>query len=414
LNLNEVNVFENGFLQDFQNAQKNLAINGGTSFGNINPGAGTVPVPIITAAFTGSTTGSQTDPHFGNTAFITNLNNGQVGTFANSISGLGSDAPYLCNMVGAGFAPCATNLGYTGAGAGFPINFFQANPYAAGNSVGYMTDAGYSNYNGLQVDFRERAWHGITTDANYTWSHTLGVSTPNDWTGAYPSFTLRNLRQSYGPTLYDLRHVVHLNATVDLPFGRGRAFLNQGGIVDKVFGGWNIGTILTWQSGYPFRILGGNQTFNNIADGGVDLNGLTLQQLQGAVGVYPVGNNSSRVAIINPNLLRAATGGANLSKITPNTTPGTIAAPLYLYGPHGFYDDIAITKDFPITERWHFTFQTEMLNAFNHPVFGQSTNPVTSSVKSSSWGTVSGANDLRAGGIGGFGRQIEFRGNITF
>jgi hypothetical protein len=413
LNLNEVNVFENGFLQDFQNAQKNLAINGGSSFGNINPGAGTVPVPIITAAFTGSTTGSQTDPHFANSGFITNLNNGQVGSFANTISGLG-DIPYLCNMVGAGFAPCANNLGFTGAGAGFPINFFQANPYAAGNSVGYMTDAGYSNYNGLQVDFRERAWHGITTDANYTWSHTLGVSTPNDWTGAYPSFTLRNLRQSYGPTLYDLRHVVHLNATVDLPFGKGRAFLNQGGVVDKVLGGWNVGTILTYQTGYPFRILGGNRTFNNIADGGVSLNGLTLQQLQSAVGVYPVGSGSATVAIINPNLLRAATGGADLSKITPNTTAGTIASPLYLYGPHGFYDDIAITKDFPITERWHFTFQTEMLNAFNHPVFGQNTTPISASVKSSAWGAVTGANDLRAGGIGGFGRQIEFRGNITF
>ncbi len=412
VNLNEVNVFENGFLQDFQNAQKNLAINGGSSFGNINPGAGTVPVPIMTAAFTGSTTGSQTDTHFSNGGFITNLQNGQVGSFANSISGLG-DIPYLCNLVGAGFAPCANNLGYTGAGAGFPINFFQANPFAAGNSVGYMTDAGYSNYNGLQVDFRERAWHGITTDANYTWSHTLGVSTPNDWTGAYPSFTLRNLRQSYGPTLYDLRHVIHVNATVDLPFGKGRAFLNQGGIVDKVIGGWNVGSIVTYQSGYPFRILGGNRTFNNIADGGVNLNGLTLQQLQSAVGVYPVAG-SATVAIINPSLLRAPTGGADLSKITPNTTPGTIAPPLYLHGPRGFYDDIAITKDFPITERWHFTFQTEMLNAFNHPVFGQNTTPVGSGVKASSWGTVTGANDPRAGGIPGFGRQIEFRGNITF
>lgn len=412
VNLNEVNVFENGFLTDFQNAQKNLAINGGSSFGNTNPGAGTVPVPIITAAFTGSTTGSQTDPHFSNGGFITNLNNGQVGSFANSISGLG-DIPYLCNMVGAGFAPCANNLGYTGAGAGFPINFFQANPFAAGNGVGYMTDAGYSTYNGLQVDFRERAWHGITTDANYTWSHTLGVSTPNDWTGAYPSFTLRNLHQSYGPTLYDLRHVIHVNATVDLPFGKGRAFLNQGGVVDKVLGGWNLGTIVTYQTGYPFRVLGGNRTFNNIADGGVTLNGLTRQQLQNAVGVYPVAG-SATVAIINPSLLKAPTGGANPSKIIPNTTPGTIAPPIYLYGPHGFFDDIAITKEIPITERWHFTFQTEMLNAFNHPVFAQNTTPIGSGVKSPGWGAVTGANDLRFGNIPGFNRQIEFRANLTF
>ncbi|MGE5113940.1 MAG: carboxypeptidase regulatory-like domain-containing protein [Acidobacteriaceae bacterium] len=411
-NLNEVNVFENGFLTDFQNAQKNLAINGGSSFGNINPGAGTVPIPIITAAFTGSTTGDQTAPSFSSGTFINNLQNGSVGSFAGTLAGVG-DQPYLCNLVGAGFSPCATNLGYTGAGAGFPINIFQANPYAAGlGAVGYMTDAGYSNYHGLQVDFRERAWHGMTVDANYTWSHTLGVSTPNDWTGAYPSFTLRNLRQSYGPTLYDLRHVVHVNATVDLPFGKGRAFLNQGGVLDKIIGGWNVGTIMTYQTGYPFRVIGGNRTFNDIADSGVNLNGLTPQQLQDAVGVYRVPGQSF-VTLINPDLLLAPTGGANLSKITPNTTPGTIAAPIYLHGPHGFFDDIAITKDFAITERWRFTFQTEMLNAFNHPVFGQSTNPITSSVKSSRWGQGSW-NDPRAGNIGGFNRQIEFRANITF
>ena len=414
-NLNEVNVFENGFLTDFQNAQKNFAINGGSSFGNINPGAGTVPVPIITAAFTGSTTGPQTDPNFSSGDFTDALQTGSVGSFAQILSGVG----YLCNLVGQAFAPCVTNLGYTGTGAGFPINFFQANPYAVGsdpsgggNVVNYMTDAGYSNYHGLQVDFRERAWHGITVDTNYTWSHTLGVSTPNDWTGAYPSFTLRNLRESYGPTLYDLRHVVHVNGTVDLPFGKGRALLNQGGVLDKIVGGWTIGTIMTYQTGYPFRVLGGNQTFNDIADGGVSLSGLTPQQLQDAVGVYRVPGQSF-VTLINPDLLLSPNGGVKPSLISPNTTPGTIAPPIYLHGPHGFYDDIAITKDFAITERWRFTFQTEMLNAFNHPVFGQSATPISSSVQSNRWGQGSW-NDPRAGGIGGFNRQIEFRANITF
>lgn len=419
LNINEVNVFENGFLDDFKNAQHNLQVNGGTSFGNINPAGGTVPVPILTAAFTGSQTGSQTDPNFSRGSFITNLQNGQVGSLANTLSNINGAAPYFCNLVGTNFSPCATNIGYTGAGAGYPANFFLANPYAispsafsSGNSAGYMTDAGYSTYNALQVDFRQRAWHGVTFDANYTWSHTLGVSTPNDWTGAYPQFTLRDLHQSYGPTLYDLRHVVHVNATADLPFGKGRAFLNQGGAVDKVFGGWTVGTIMTYQSGYPFRVLGGNQTFNNFADSGVVLNGISRQQLQDAVGVYRIPGKST-VSLIDPSLLLTPGGAADPSKIAPNTTPGTIAPTIYLYGPHGFYDDIAITKQIPITERWRFTFQTEILNAFNHPVFGQAAFTGPPSIKSGSWGT-GRWNDPRAGGISGFNRQIEFRANITF
>ena len=62
LNVNEVNVFENGFLQEFKNAQKNLAINGNgsSSFANLNPAGGTVALPILTAAFTGDRNGSQT------------------------------------------------------------------------------------------------------------------------------------------------------------------------------------------------------------------------------------------------------------------------------------------------------------------------------------------------------------------
>lgn len=434
LNPNEVNVFENGFLSEFKNAQSNLAI-----FRTANPACGTagnpkcsfannglpgqVNLPILAAAFTTPAAYAtangvpSTASLFSSGTFIGYLQNGNVGTFANTLAGV-SNAPYYCNLVGTSFAPCATNLGYAGAGAGYPINFWQANPFAMAtgfssySSTGIMTDAGYSNYNALQVDLRQRAWHGVTFDANYTWSHTLGVSTPNDWTGAYPAFTLRNLRESYGPTLYDLRHVVHINATADLPFGKGKAFLNQGGVVDKVLGGWNVGTIMTFQTGYPFRIIGGNRTFNEFADSGVNLNGVTLSQLQSSVGVYRVPGKSF-VDIINPKYLVSPNGGANQTIITPNTTPGVLAPPLYLHGPHGWFDDIAITKDFPITERWRFTFQTELLNAFNHPVFGQSTTPIGSSVKSTSWGTV-GFNDPRAGGISGFTRQIEFRGNITF
>jgi hypothetical protein len=76
------------------------------------------------------------------------------------------------------------------------VNFFQANPYTGGYSSGEMVSAGYSNYNGLQVDLRQGAWHGLQYDTNYTFSHSLGVSGSNSWTGSYNAFTLRNLGQS--------------------------------------------------------------------------------------------------------------------------------------------------------------------------------------------------------------------------
>ncbi|MGH9772023.1 MAG: carboxypeptidase regulatory-like domain-containing protein, partial [Candidatus Acidiferrales bacterium] len=242
LDTNEVNIFENGFLKQFQTAQQNFKINqqhGISSFAN-NGYAGQQATPIFNAAFAGEKSGGAGVPlsDYGNTTFINELNTGQAGAMAGTLSSINGTAPYFCNLVGSSFTPCVTNAGYTGPGAGYPINFFQANPFSPGTSLGYqgtpaslMDSPGYSNYNALQVDFRQRPWHGIEFDANYTWSHTLGIETPNSWTASFPNYTLRNLHLAYGPALFDHRHVVHVNATVDLPFGKGREWMNRGGIL---------------------------------------------------------------------------------------------------------------------------------------------------------------------------------------
>jgi hypothetical protein len=74
--------------------------------------------------------------------------------------------------------------------------------------------------------------------------------------------------------------------------------------------------------------------------------------------------------LINPKYLAFPTGGgANPQMIVPNTTPGTIGQRVWLYGPRMSFDDLAITKNFAITESVRFNLQAEMLNAFNHPVF---------------------------------------------
>ena len=48
-----------------------------------------------------------------------------------------------------------------------------------------MDDSGYSNYNGLQVEFRQRQWHGMTLNANYTLSKTFGVAVATDFAAGY-------------------------------------------------------------------------------------------------------------------------------------------------------------------------------------------------------------------------------------
>jgi hypothetical protein len=418
---NEVNVFENGFLAEFKRAQANLAANGGTTFTS----AGGQALPIFDAAFGGPGASDYT-----NAQFINYLQTGQVGKMANVLSGVAGTVPYFCNLVGAGFSPCATNAGYTGGGAGYPTNFFQANPYAAGAATGELVAAGYSNYNALQVDLRQGAWHGLQYDVNYTWSHSLGVMSNNQWTGTFNAFTLRDLAKSYGPTLFDLQNTIHAHGTYDLPFGRGKAFLSKPGITDKVLGGWTVGTIITQQSGAPVQLTGQFATYNDYADGGVTLNGVTSSQLQKAVGVHRVPGQTF-ADLINPKYLASPTGGgANTAYISPNTTPGTIGQVIYLHGPHAFFEDMSATKAVPIHENLNFRLQAEFLNVWNHPVFGNLPsfgNSVTGNtpgffdLNNYPYGSqTAGVQDYGFGLSGvtneqsGFGRIIELRANFEF
>ena len=419
----EVNIFENGFLPQFKNAQTNLAINKAnniTSFAD-NGFAGQQATPIFDAAFAGEAAGGAGVPliDYANSNFINNLNTGSAGSMASTLAGVGGNAPYLCNLVGTAFAPCANNLGFTGAGAGLPINYFQTNPFAQGTGFGYpsLTEAAASStYHALQIDFRQRAWHGLQFDANYTWSHTLGNASQNNWQGQGALFTTRNMHLSYGPTLFDLRNVLHVNGTYDLPFGKGKQFANRGGVVDRIVGGWTVGTIFTFQTGSPFLLAGQNRTFNDFADSGVVLNGVTESQLQSSVGVYHV-PGTTRTRFLNSQYY-ASNGHANSQFITPNVTPGTIGQRVWLYGPHDVYDDLSITKHFPITERFRFSLQAEMLNAFNHPNFGPSiTNGGAyfgqSNIQTSSFASNTGT--LNPGNLpNGGARVIELRGNIEF
>jgi hypothetical protein len=394
LNYNEVNIFENGFLTDFKNAQTNLAANGGASFKDTTG----IKTPIIDAAF------ANTQSNFTNATFVGYLQHGQAGSFARQLAGSGQSTPaYFCALVGSSFAPCGVNAKFTGAGAGYPINFFQANPYAPGSTTAYMTDAAYSNYNALQVDLRQGNWHGLQGDFNYAFSKTLGFGTNNnDYLATADNFyTLRNLGLSYVPQSFDVRHVFHGYGTYDLPFGKNRLFLHSNQLENEIFGGFNIGTVIGYQTGSPFLLTGGYDTFNQ-NDGGVSLVGVTPNQLQSKIGIHHVAGHTTSLAF-DPSLFSggAAGGTSNTALVAPNTTPGTIGSVVFLHGPHIFTQNMALSKLIPIKEGVAMNLQAEFNNVWNHPTWGTPSG----TLQSTSFGTSS---------ISTGARQIELRANITF
>ena len=123
-------------------------------------------------------------------------------------------------MFGSAIPACGAAAG---PGKGYPLNFWRANQFATG-AVTLMDDRGFSNYHGLQVEFRQRNWHGVSLNANYTLSKTMAIATQGgDFTAAYTEFSNRDLMLSYAPAITDRRHVLHVSGTYDLPFGNGQA-----------------------------------------------------------------------------------------------------------------------------------------------------------------------------------------------
>ena len=392
-NYNEVNIFENGFLNDFKAAQANLAASNGTTIKGPNP------TPILDQAFQTSGPSAYTSGQF-----ITYVKQGEAGAFANTLAG---NSTYLCSLIGANFSPCAQQ-GVPGTGT-YPINFFQENPYAAGGATIEMGNYGYSNYNAMQVDFRQNANHGMQFDVNYTLAKSLGTSVQGSTAPGYYGgrgnsapgfFTLRNLGLNYFPSAFDVRHVLHASGTYDLPFGRGKQFFNQNAVASAIIGGWTLGTIVTWQSGEPHLLTGGTSPFNG-NDGGITLNNVTPSQLQHQMHARRV-PGKPYVSLFDPKFTNQVNGQANSAYITPNYTPGTIGRLLWLHDPSNFNTDMSLTKAIPVHNEINLRLQGVFLNAFNHV----SWTGIDTAVQSSTFGTTS---TLYNGP-----RQIEVRANLQF
>jgi hypothetical protein len=415
--LNEVNIFENGFLTQFKAAQANLAANGGTSFAD----TGLTPTPIFDTAFSNGQASA-----FTNSTFIYYLTSGQAGALA---AALASNYVYFCNMVGgnSSFTPC-TGSGGTGT---YPINFFQVNPYATGALLQLLSDPGSSTYNALQVQWKHPAGHGLMLGANYTYSHAL----TNRWLGDYNSSdevqynftTLRNPGLNKGPSPYDLRHQFKAYLTYALPFGANREYRTGFRVLDNIIGGWTGGAIVRASSGLPFKLLGGQNAYNysfalyypDASDSGVVLNGITHSQLQSNIGVYPGPSPYVPKVAINPQFLAAHTNTIG-PPILPESTPGTLGQLVYLDGPKFFDVDFSLHKEIPIYEKLRLDIRAEFANAFNHPnwaIPGNSGGPGVpaglANVSTSNYdalGLVANCPPI----LQSCGRTIEFRMQLTF
>ena len=403
--LNETNIIENGFVQEFRNAQRNLAINlanGRTGFANSGL-PGQVPLPIFETAFgaRGTQPALGTGAGFTNANFITQLQQGQAGAVANTLAGPGGQSFYICRLVGSNLPACGSR-GFNEPGS-YPINFFQANPFAAGNSVRLLTDEASTKYDALQLQFRQRYSSGVTMTLNYTYGKARTDRYEINTTTVMDYRTMRDKGLNWGPTAYDLRHVFQAYGTYELPFGRERRFNINNSILEQILGGWSTSTIVRIQTGRPFLLESGRNTLNQ-EDAGVILNGITVKELQKMVNVTPAPNGF--VYYFDQKLI-GPDGRANPAFISYPTEPGQQGQYVYLYGPKMATVDFGLNKTFRFAGDRTFNFEALFINAFNHrnTVVGN-TNGATVSIDSTTFGQTTGTSTGS--------RDIQFRLGINF
>lgn len=414
--LNETNVFENGFLTEFANAQNNLNIclsaaqaanclaaeqaAGFVAQGLLSASAtkpvgdfanlglaGQVNVPVLTGAFTGSQSGPQSgtkaiDSLFANSTFVNQLQNNGSGSLASAIGGDGSNG---------GAATFTSNI----VKAGLPSNYFIVNPQAAGGAF-VLTNGASSTYNALIIDLRRRPSHGLQFDINYSFSKSLTDYQVNSSTNFNGFTTLRNPEHDKAPAPFDTRHALKAQAIYELPFGPNHYLHSNSGIVNRLIGGWEVNTITRFQTGQPVLITDGvigsstpfnGNTFNN-NDPGINLVGMTVNQIQSLLTT----NKTQFPLAVGwvPNSLIGSGGVANPAVFQACPTAGALCGKPYLTGPSFFRADISLVKTTKITERVNLEIRMEALNAFNDADFywacGVGSSPCNISINSNRFG----------------------------
>jgi len=117
----------------------------------------------------------------------------------------------------------------------------------------YMSSQGFANYNAMVVSLEKRFSYGLSVLASFTWSRALGAAPfiQEGINGAAIQDPL-NIAREYGPLEFDIVRRFVASYLYQLPFGRGKQFLNQTSRpVDFVVGGWQFNGITTFQGGFP-------------------------------------------------------------------------------------------------------------------------------------------------------------------
>lgn len=260
---------------------------------------------------------------------------------------------------------------------------------------------GNSNYHSMQVALNKSMSKGLFMKGAYTWSKSINLSDEDGWAGLPLTNLDSALNRNRALAGYDRPHMFAMSWVYELPFGKGKQFANISGPADWVFGGWRLNGIYSAYSGTPFTVSAAGTSLN--APG----SNQTADQIGELVKVGGVGPGSQYYAVTSfrdPNFQRPA-----------NTFRFGTMGRNAVRGPGFQKADLAMFKDFKLTERFILQFKAEAFNFTNTPRFG---NPAAnvSSMTINAAGDVVNANNFMAitSTDAGSERKFRFGLRLTF
>src|SRR5271168_1741740 len=294
-----------------------------------------------------------------------------AGNFMASVAYVGSHAMNL--QFGTDVNQITSETGLAASSAAGSV--VQADrPYPAWGSItGYNYNA-ISNYNALQAAVTKRYSSGLLFSANFVWSHMMDDQDSGGWgsRGGTQYWQIGNLPgANYGNSNFDIPIAFKGYASYELPFGHGKAYLNNGRVLDEIVGGWRLAGTFIAQSGNPFTVVMNNNENQTITGCGTN------------VGGTAAGGDVNNGCNWYPNVIGPVSGPKNSAEwfntaaFAPawNGSPTTVFAfgdegRNILRGPRLSVVNLSLAKDFSFMERFHIALRADFVNALNHPSLG--------------------------------------------
>ena len=228
-------------------------------------------------------------------------------------------------------------------------------PYPQFGQISWRGNDSNSTYEGLGLSLQRAFRKGLLFSVNYTWSHEIddGSMGSGDGDSLTPEIVAcRACDRASG--IWDVRHVVNANAVYELPFGAGKAYLNQPGFSRSVFGSWELTTVVGAHTGFPVNVLV-DRTAASVPDG--NTNNQRPNVILGVPLIPPGGATPSEW--INPAAFAVPAAG------TFGDAPRDVAR-----APSLWQADVGASKRIVLNERYQLQFRAEAFNIFNRAQFG--------------------------------------------